>query len=55
MELAQFVVEWLREQQVTAKIEQVQPGRPNVYAEVGDGDGPTLCLCDILTQLVPKG
>jgi acetylornithine deacetylase len=44
MELAQSVVEWLPERQVTAKIEQVQPGRSNIYAEVGDGDGPTLCL-----------
>jgi len=43
--IAEFIVEWLRRYNVEARMEFVKPGRPNVYAEVGDGDGPTLCLC----------
>lgn len=45
MNLALFIQEWLARHRIQAVIEEVQPGRPNVYAEIGDGEGPTLCLC----------
>lgn len=44
MNLAIFVRDWLLQHKIKARIEEVQPGRPNVYAEVGEGSGPTLCL-----------
>ncbi len=45
VKIAEFAVSWLQSRNVEARIEYVEPGRPNVFAEVGDGDGPTLCLC----------
>lgn len=45
MNLALFVRDWLQEHMIKAQIEEVQAGRPNVYAEIGEGNGPTLCLC----------
>src|SRR5690348_5143013 len=45
MALALFVCDWLTAHNIEARIEEVAPGRPNVYAETGEGDGPTLCLC----------
>lgn len=45
MELAIFIKNWLTERKIKAQIEEVQPGRPNIYAEIGNGKGPTLCLC----------
>lgn len=44
MALANFVRDWLVQQGLKARIEEVQNNRPNVYAEVGEGS-PTLCLC----------
>jgi len=43
--LAIYVRDWLQNNQVNATIEEVQPGRPNVYAEIGTGDHQVLCLC----------
>lgn len=45
MELATFVYRWLLRHNIKAHIEEVEPGRPNVYAEIGAGGGKTLCLC----------
>lgn len=45
MALALFVRDWLIARNIEACIEEVEPGRPNVYAETGEGEGPTLCLC----------
>jgi len=44
-EIASFAVRWLEERGVTARLEEVAPGRPNAVGEVGDGHGPTLVLC----------
>jgi acetylornithine deacetylase len=43
--IAEFAHDWLTGRGVSAWLEEVAPGRPNVAAEVGDGDGPTLVLC----------
>jgi acetylornithine deacetylase len=43
--IAEFACAWLRSHGVTAQLEEAAPGRPNVYAEIGSGKGPTLCLC----------
>ena len=45
MNLALFVRDWLCKHGINAHLEEVQPGRPNVYAEIGDEEGATLCLC----------
>lgn len=45
MNIAVFVRDWLVNHNIKANIEEAQPGRPNVYAEIGDGKGATLCLC----------
>lgn len=45
MQIAVFIRNWLEQHGIKASIEEVMPGRPNVYAEIGDGDGLTLCLC----------
>lgn len=45
MALALFICDWLHAHNIKAQIEEVLPGRPNVYAEIGNGNGPTLCLC----------
>jgi acetylornithine deacetylase len=37
--------EWLAAHGVQAWLEEAAPGRPNVVADVGEGDGPTLVLC----------
>ncbi|PIC63371.1 hypothetical protein CSV79_12080 [Sporosarcina sp. P13] len=55
VKIAEFAVEWLQRHHVHAEIEYVKPGRPNVYAEVGDGDGPTLCLCAHLDTVGTDG
>jgi len=45
MRLAFFVRDWLASHQIEAWIEEVEPGRPNVVAEIGEENGPTLCFC----------
>ncbi|MBU8878104.1 M20/M25/M40 family metallo-hydrolase [Bacillus sp. FJAT-29790] len=55
MKIAEFAVEWLKKHNVDARIELVEPGRPNVFAEVGDGDGPTICLCAHLDTVGTAG
>ncbi|ARF17780.1 M20 family metallopeptidase [Sporosarcina ureae] len=55
VKIAEFAVEWLRKHHIHAEIEFVEPGRPNVYAELGDGDGPTLCFCAHLDTVGTEG
>ncbi|MEH7344628.1 M20/M25/M40 family metallo-hydrolase [Bacillus sp. JJ1532] len=55
VQIAEFAVNWLKKHKVDARLEFVEPGRPNVFAEVGDGDGPTLCLCAHLDTVGTKG
>ncbi len=43
--LAGFARDWLAARGVDAWLDEVAPARPNVIAEVGGGDGPTLALC----------
>lgn len=45
MNIALFVCEWLLSHGINAVVEEVEPGRANVFAEVDHGYGPTLCLC----------
>jgi acetylornithine deacetylase len=44
-EVAAAASRWLRAHGVAAHLEEAAPGRPNVYAEIGGGDGPTVVLC----------
>ncbi|MEJ8547600.1 M20 family metallopeptidase [Brevibacillus borstelensis] len=55
VEIATFIVDWLQAHHVPAKLEYVEPNRPNVIAEIGAGDGPTLCLCAHLDTVGTKG
>lgn len=55
VKLAEFAVEWLTAHNVEAHIEYVQPDRPNVFAEIGDGDGLALCLCAHLDTVGTTG
>jgi acetylornithine deacetylase len=43
--LAEFARDWLANHGIDARLEEVVPGRPNVVAQVGDGDGPGLVFC----------
>lgn len=45
MNLAIFIQDWLAKHNIKAYIEEVEPNRPNVYAEIGEGNGPALFLC----------
>jgi acetylornithine deacetylase len=43
--LAEFARDWLATHGVDAWLEEVAPGRPNLVARVGAGDGPNLVFC----------
>lgn len=43
--VAIFLRDWLLRHHFKVHIDEVLPNRPNVYAEIGEGDGPVLCLC----------
>ena len=43
--IAQFSCGWFVDHGVKSWTEEVESGRPNVLAEIGRGDGPTLVLC----------
>lgn len=45
MKIALYVRDWLVSHGIKAAIEEVEPGRANVFAEIGNSAGPTLCLC----------
>ena len=53
--VAAFAAAWLSARGVAARLEEAAPGRPNVYAEVGEGHGPTLCLCAHLDTVGTAG
>ena len=53
--VARFACEWLAAHDVKAWTEEAAPGRPNVVAEVGDGDGPTLVLCGHIDTVGTSG
>lgn len=44
-EIAEYCVKWLTEHNIKAWIDEVEPGRTNVVAELGNGNGPTIVLC----------
>jgi acetylornithine deacetylase/succinyl-diaminopimelate desuccinylase family protein len=51
---ALVVARWLEAAGIPATLDYVQPGRPNVLAEIGRGDGPTL-LWNAHLDTVPPG
>ncbi len=53
--IAEFARDWLQAHGVLAHLEEAAPGRPNVYAEVSSGKGPTLCLCAHLDTVGTAG
>jgi acetylornithine deacetylase len=53
--VATFARDWLERRGVRAWLEPVAPGRPNVVAEVGGGEGPTLVLCAHLDTVGTTG
>ncbi len=53
--LAEFARDWLTTHGVDARLEEVAPGRPNVVARVGRGDGPDLVLCAHLDTVSAAG
>lgn len=52
---ATYARDWLAAHGVKAVLEEAAPGRPNVHAEVGEGDGPNLCLCAHLDTVGTAG
>lgn len=53
--LARFARDWMAERGVEATLEEVAPGRPNVFGAVGGGDGPTLVLCAHIDTVSAQG
>jgi acetylornithine deacetylase/succinyl-diaminopimelate desuccinylase-like protein len=53
--VAEFARAWLQDHGVRATLEEAAPGRPNVVADVGAGDGPTLVLCAHLDTVGTEG
>lgn len=53
--IAEFTRDWLAERGIDARIEEAAEGRPNVAAEVGAADGPTLALCAHLDTVSTEG
>jgi acetylornithine deacetylase len=53
--VATFARDWLTARGVKAWLEDAAPGRPNVVAEVGSGEGPTLVLCGHLDTVGTAG
>lgn len=53
--IAHFACTWLGDHGVRAWIEEAAPGRLNVVAEVGPGNGPTLVLCAHLDTVGTEG
>jgi acetylornithine deacetylase len=53
--VAAFARDWLTAQGIRAWLEEAAPGRPNVVAEVGDGDGPALVFCAHLDTVGTAG
>lgn len=53
--LAVCARDWLLEREVEAWLEHVATGRPNVVAQVGEGDGPTLIFCAHIDTVSTEG
>ena len=53
--IAAFARDWLAARGVEAALEEAAAGRPNVFARVGHGRGPTLALCAHLDTVSAKG
>lgn len=53
--VADLAANWFRQRGIEASIEEPLPGRPNVVARVGDGNGPTLVLCGHLDTVSARG
>jgi acetylornithine deacetylase len=53
--VARVACDWLTTHGVRAWIEDAAPGRPNVVAEVGAAEGPTLVLCAHLDTVGTRG
>ncbi|UCF18473.1 MAG: ArgE/DapE family deacylase [Gemmatimonadota bacterium] len=54
-EIARYACDWLAANGLDARLDEVAPGRPNVVAQLGDGDGPTLVLCGHLDTVSTTG
>jgi acetylornithine deacetylase len=54
-EIAAFCTDWFTRHGVEAWTEEAAPGRPNVVARTGSGDGPTLILCAHLDTVSVAG
>jgi acetylornithine deacetylase/succinyl-diaminopimelate desuccinylase family protein len=54
LEKARYLQEFFARNGLEAKLEEVEPGRPNVIAEFGAGSGPLLVLCGHI-DTVPAG
>jgi acetylornithine deacetylase len=53
--IAEFACAWLNAHGAAAWLEEAAPGRPNVVARTGDGNGPTLVLCAHLDTVGTAG
>lgn len=53
--IAAFVRDWLAERAIDARLEEAAPGRPNVAASVGTGEGPVLVFCAHLDTVGTAG
>jgi acetylornithine deacetylase len=53
--IAEFGRQWLEKRGVRAWLEDAAPGRPNLVAETGTADGPTLVLCAHLDTVGTAG
>ncbi|WP_298788598.1 ArgE/DapE family deacylase [uncultured Marinococcus sp.] len=53
--IAIYIVDWLTANDIKARLEYIEGSRPNVVAEVGEDDGPTLCLCAHLDTVSAMG
>lgn len=53
--VAAFVRDWLDARGTRARLEEAAPGRPNVVASVGSGEGPTLVFCAHLDTVGTAG
>lgn len=53
--VAAFIQSWFVANGVRARLEDAAPGRPNVVAEVGRSDDPTLVLCAHLDTVGSEG
>ncbi|PWT81168.1 MAG: acetylornithine deacetylase [Blastocatellia bacterium] len=55
LEIANVARQWLESRGVRAWLEEAAPGRPNLIAEVGAGDGPRLVFCAHLDTVGTDG